>query len=137
LVVVAREVVKRSGRSEDPVVVAAAVSLACTAVGVRMLAKICGAAYANQQHVQRCALELDKDNVKVYLQSIAQDEKLIKSIKTEGVPVTKKRKAEQIVTPQNIQKGQLVTTERKMTFMQSHYNYPLGFAVFATDASQI
>ncbi|PJF19741.1 hypothetical protein PSACC_00394 [Paramicrosporidium saccamoebae] len=137
LAVVAQEVVRRSGRSVDPVVVAAAVSLACTAVGVRMLAKICGAAYANQQHVQRCALELDKGNVKEYLQSVSQDEKLIKNIKTEGLQVTKKRRVDQTATPQNTQKEKSVTTERKMTFMQTHYNYPLGFAVFATDASQI
>lgn len=128
---VAEEIVKRSGRNGS-VIVAAAVYLACQAVGLRVgLAGICGEAYANQQHVQRCSLEIRNGSVKEYLDKIEEDEELVKRIKSEGKQQVKKRKVEQVVSRAPLQEKRPETRKEK-SFMQSHYTFTLGFAPFTT-----
>lgn len=131
----------------NPTVMAACVHLVLQTIGLRVsLASLCDVAYANPQHVQRCALEI-RQHAGPYLASLEKDASLIKRIKEMGRTLIRKKR------PSPPPDAAIPSTEssptkrpstiapalpaprhlrRELTFSEQHCYSELGYAIMLT-----
>lgn len=128
----------------NPTVMAACVHLVLQTIGLRVsLASLCGVAYANPQHVQRCALEI-REHAGPYLASLEQDASLIKRIKEMGRTLVRKKRSSPMdaavssteSSPTNKRPSTIAPAlpstrhlRRDLTFPEQHCYSELGYAI--------